>query len=67
MKDDNKIKILWNQINNKTDFLIKLSIENGRVVNTLRNHWFSKASNYGVPKDELLKTIIFMEKYIEKN
>ena len=61
---ENNIKTLWDKIEKKTDFLIKLSEANGRKVNTLRTHWFSKASNYGVPDSEMEKTVIYMQNYI---
>lgn len=60
----NNIKTLWDKIDDKTDFLIKLSEENGRKVNTLRTHWFSKSSNYGVPDSELKFTTTYMQNYI---
>jgi hypothetical protein len=65
MQKENSIKTLWQQIKNKTEFLIELSETNGRAVNTLRTHWFSKASNYGVPKNSLSSTVVFMESYIK--
>ncbi|TDQ27683.1 hypothetical protein [Tenacibaculum caenipelagi] len=66
MTEGNNIEYLLRQIEDKSDFMIKLSEKNGRKVNTMKNHWFSKASNYGVPDEELGSTIDFMQKYIQK-
>lgn len=46
-----EIRILWNQIEHKSDFIMELAKKVKRSPKTLRTHWFSKDKINTIPAD----------------
>lgn len=60
-KIDN-IKNLWQEINNKTNFIIAVAHDLDRSPNTLHNHWFARF--WQVPEEKQDEVIKYMQTWI---
>lgn len=60
-----EVKLLWDQIKHKGEFMMHLAEVMNRSPKTLKSHWFSNDPIIGIPKDKEQETIQEMRKWIK--
>lgn len=60
-----EIKLLWDQINHKTNFMIHLAGIVKRSPKTLKSHWFTNDKIITIPEDKETEVKKEMRKWIK--